>query len=347
MARYHFTMKWRGATLRVSVDQENITYDLISGSSLRFVHGVPGKRVHLHSGFGKLPAEPRWVIPRTSLSQVAQIDGVVLLSDCLFVNLLEYSYRSWYKTLETLFDTYRVLHNRPIPPLNPEEFIEKVVYQKEDGEIAFSGIHQILQSRGIYLELGTPEDAEIVETRYGLANAKVAEMTEMVIKSPPPVEPSLFRLLKDFVANGVALAVVSYSRSLKGLLLSNPQVARLFVASIDGEEAHDRKIKGQPHLDLYLRAAEKIHVNPSHCLVISHHLDRFYNAEELAKFRMFLDVEDPFVSSRCPVNPYPTLTAEQVSSCKRDNPVVCRIELAHVPSSVDEVEDIVGGREEA
>lgn len=344
MERYHFTIKWRGATLRVSVDQEAITYELISGASLRFVHGVPGERVHLHTGFGKSPATPRWSIPRTSQSQVAQIDGVVLLSDCLFDNLLEYSYRSWYKTLETLFDTYRVLHNRPIPPLNPEEFIEKVVYQKEDGEIAFSGIHQILQSRGIYLELGTPEDAEIVETRYGLANAKVAEMTEMVGKSPPRVEPSLFRLLKDFVDNGVALAVVSYSRSLKGLLSSNPQLARLFVAIIDGEEAHDRKIKGQPHLDLFLRAAEKIHVNPCHCLVISHHLDRCYNAEELAQFRMFLDIEDPFVSSRFPVNPYPSLTAQQVTACKRDNPVVCRIELSHVPSSVDDVEDIVDGR---
>lgn len=345
--RYHFTIKWRGATLRVSVDQERITYDLISGSSLRFVHGTPGVRVHLHTGFGKCDAKPQWSIPLTSQSQVAQIDGVVLLSDCLFDNLLEYSYRSWYKTLETLFDTYRVLHNRPIPPLNPEEFIEKVVYQKEDGEIAFSGIHQILQSRGIYLELGTPEDAEIVETRYGLANAKVAEMTEMVIRSPPPVEPNLFRLLKDFVDNGVALAVVSYSRSLKGLMSSNPQLARLFVASIDGEEAHDRRIKGQPHLDLFLRAAEKIHVNPSHCLVISHHLDRCYNAEELAEFRMFLDVEDPFVSSRFPVNPYPALTPAQMKACRRDTPVVCRIDLKHVPASVDEVEDIVDGRSSA
>ncbi|KPA82273.1 hypothetical protein ABB37_03381 [Leptomonas pyrrhocoris] len=344
MERYHFTVKWRGATLRVSVDQEQITYELISGSSLRFVHGMPGVRAHLHTGFGNTPANLRWSIPRTSHSQVAQIDGVVLLSDCLFHNVLEYSYRSWYKTLETLFDTYRVLHNRPIPPLNPEEFIEKVVYQKEDGEIAFSGIHQILQSRGIYLELGTPEDAEIVETRYGLANAKVAEMAEMVLRSPPPAVPSLFRLLKDFVDNGVALAVVSYTRSLKGLLSSNPQMARLFVASIDGEEAHDRKIKGQPHLDLYLRAAEKIHVNPSHCLVISHHLDRCYNAEELAKFRMFLDIEDPFVSSRVAVNPYPVLTPQQVQAGRRDNPVVCRIALAHVPSSVDEVEDIVDGR---
>ncbi|KPI90474.1 hypothetical protein ABL78_0404 [Leptomonas seymouri] len=347
MERYRFTIKWRGATLRVSVNQEQITYELISGVSLRFVHGVPGERVHLHTGFGKSPAKPQWSIPRTSQSQMAQIDGVVLLSDCLFENLLEYSYRSWYKTLETLFDTYRVLHNRPIPPLNPEEFIEKVVYQKEHGEIAFSGIHQILQSRGIYLELGTPEDAEIVETRYGLANAKVAEMTEMVMKSPPPVEPSLFRLLKDLVDNGVALAVVSYSRILKGLLASNPQLARLFVASIDGEEAHDRKIKGQPHLDLFLRAAEKIHVNPNRCLVISHHLDRYYSAEEMAKFRMFLDIEDPFVSTRFPVSPYPTLTSEQVLACKRDNPVVCRIELARVPFSVDELEDAVDGRHDA
>ncbi|KAK7200748.1 Glycosyl hydrolase family 65 [Novymonas esmeraldas] len=344
IARYSFTLKWRGAVLRVTVDRLHITYELLSGASLRFIHGSPGERIHLHTGFGRCPEATRLAMPRMSQSQVAQFDGVVLLSDCLFDNLLEYSYRSWYKTLETLFDTYRVLHNRPIPSLTPEEFIETVVYQREDGEIAFSGIHQILQRRGVYLELGTPEDAEIVETRYGLANAKVAEMTELMLKSPPPVNASLFRLLKGLVENGVALAVVSYSRTLKQLLASNPQLARLFVASIDGEEAHDRRIKGQPHLDLYTRAAEKIHVDTTRCLVVSHHLDRGFSATEMSQFRMFIDVEDPFVSSRFPSDPYPTLTPEESKEMGRDNPVVCRLELSRVPTSIDEVEDMVDGR---
>ncbi|CAC9538828.1 conserved hypothetical protein [Leishmania infantum JPCM5] len=342
--RYSFTIKWRGAVLRVLVDRANITYDLLAGASLRFIHGTPGERIHLHTGFGRCPETTHLAIPRTSQSQVAQFDGVVLLSDCLFDNLLEYSYRSWYKTLETLFDTYRVLHNRPIPSLTPEEFIEKVVYQHEDGEISFSGIDQILQRRGLCLELGTPEDAEIVETRYGLANAKLAEMTEMVVMSPPPVNAGLFRLLKGLVENGVALAVVSYSRTLKQLLASNPQLARLFVASIDGEEAYDWKIKGQPHLDLYMRAAEKIHVDINRCLVISHHLDRGFNAKEMSKFRMFIDVEDPFVSSRFLSSPYPSLTPEESKETGRDNPVVCRLELSRIPSSIDELEDMVDGR---
>lgn len=342
--RYSFSVKWRGAVLRVAVDRLNITYDLLSGSSLRFIHGAPGERIHLHTGFGRCPATTQLAILRTSQSQVAQFDGVVILCDCLFDNLLEYSYRSWYKTLETLFDTYRVLHNRAIPSLTPEEFIEKVVYQREDGEIAFSGIHQILQRRGVYLELGTPEDAEIVETRYGLANAKIAEMTEMFLKAPPSVNPGLFRLLKCLVENGVALAVVSYSRTLKQIMAANPQLARLFVASIDGGEAHDRRIMGQPHLDLYVRAADKIHVDTSRCLVISHHLDRGFDAEAMAQFRMFIDVEDPFVSTRFPSSPYPTLTPDQTKLTGHDNLVVCRMELSRIPTSIDEVEDIVDGR---
>ncbi|KAG5493958.1 hypothetical protein JKF63_01790 [Porcisia hertigi] len=342
--RYSFTIKWRGAVLRVSVDRMNITYDLLSGTSLRFIHGTPGQRIHLHTAFGLCPASTQLAIPRTSQSQAEKFDGVVLLSDCLFNNLLEYSYRSWYKTLETLFYTYRELHNQPIPSLTPEEFIEKVVYQREDGEIAFSGIHEILRSRGVNLELGTPEDAEIVETRHGLANAKLAEMTEMIFMSPPFVNAGLFKLLRGLVENGVALAVVSYNRALKLLLSLNPQLARLFVASIDGEEAHDWKIKGQPHLDLYTRAAEKIHVDPSRCLVISHHLDRGFDAKEMSRFRMFFDVEDPFVSSRFPSSPYPTLTPEESKETGRDNPVVCRIDLSRIPSSIDEVEDMVDGR---
>lgn len=341
---YHFMVTWRGSVLKVSVDCEHFTYDLVSGDSIRFIHGKPGQRIHLHSGFQRCEEVRHLVIPRPRLSHVAQFDGAVLLADCLFNNLLEYSYRSWFKTLETLFDTYRVLHNRPIPSLNPEEFIEKVVYQTEEREIAFSGIHEVLLSRGINLELGTPEDAEIVETRYGLANAKVAEMSEMLAKDPPQLNIDLLHLLCELVRNGVTLAIISYSRILKQLMTFNPPLAKLFVAMIDGEEAHDRRIKGRPHLDLYIRAAEKIHVDPSRCLAFSHHLDRGYTVDHFSQFRLFLDVEDPFVSSRFPPCDYPKLSDAQVAEMKRDNPVVCRLELQRIPTSIDEIEDLVDGR---
>lgn len=67
-------------------------------------------------------------------------------------------------------------------------------------------------------------------------------------------------MLKAMAKSGVALAIVTYSRSLRQLMQHYCDLASYFVAMIDGEEAHDRRIKGRPHLDLYVKAAEKIHV---------------------------------------------------------------------------------------
>ncbi|EPY21430.1 hypothetical protein STCU_08550 [Strigomonas culicis] len=343
VTRYCFTICWKGSTMQVSMDTEKLTYELVSGDSIRFIHGTDRHRIHLHTGFSRVEAKQRVSIPRISASRFTHFDGAVFLSDCLFHNLYEYNYVSWYRVLETLFDTYRNLQNRRIPPLNPEEFIEYVVYQKEKHEIAFSGIHNILLSRGINLELGTPDDAEIVETRYGLANAKVADMGELLEQNPPKMCVEMFQLMRRLLEGGVAMAVVTYSRSLKQLLMYSEEMRSLFMAYIDGEEAHDRHILARPHLDLYLRAAEKIHVHPSRCLVFSHHLDRDFEAENLAQFHMFLDLEDPFVSSRVPLRPYPTLDEKLIASLKRENPVVRRLHINNVPTTGDQLEDLLEG----
>ncbi|CAD2214989.1 kojibiose phosphorylase [Angomonas deanei] len=344
VASLRFSVCFRGCVLSVVLNEKELVYELKSGDSLRFIHGQQRLRVHLHTKYRRFEALSKMVIPRASFSLVSQFDGAVFLADSLFLNLYEYNYVSWYRVLETLFDTYRALQNKTIAPLSPHEFIQKVVYQTESSEIAFSGIHNILLSRGIDLELGTPDDAEIVETRYGLANAKLAEMTEMLEKDPPQINPELYHLLQSLETNKISMAIVTYSRSLKQLMSSDAHnLSRYFITHIDGEEAHDRHIKSRPHVDLYLRAAEKLHVVPERCLVFAHHLDRDYAAEEMARFRMFLDIEDPFVSSREELSAYPTLSEEYCEKHNRDNPVVCRLLLNKMPSTVNHLEDVVDG----
>lgn len=346
VSRYGFTVHWRGATLRTTVDSDHITFELIAGDSLRFIHARTQQRIHLHTGYRRVQAVQRCVIPRT-LSRTQQqrpFDGVIVMSECMFNSLLEYSYLAWLRTLERLFDSYRVLQNKHIPSLNPEEFIDKVVYQVEEGPIAFSGIDTVLRDRNIVLDLGTTDDAEIVETRHGLANAKVAEMAELLAQHTPQVNRVVVTMLRAIRSSGVAMASVTYSRNLRAILTNYPELADFFVAHVGGEEALERGIRGRPHLDLYLKAAEMMHVDPSRCIVISFHLDRGLCAAELARFRMFLDLEDPFVSSRVQPRPYPTLSDDDVAQHGRDNPVVSRLHLDRLPTTVDAMEDIVDCR---
>ncbi|KEG11289.1 glycosyl hydrolase [Trypanosoma grayi] len=338
-----FTVFWHGATMRTTIDTDKITYELISGDSLRFVHGN-GHRIHLHVGFRHCATKRQVSVPRLLCSRQGVFDGAVFLCESIFDDIMDINYVAWNNTLEALFENYRTLHLREIHPLTAEEFVEKVIYQAEHREIAFSGIHNVLLDRGIDIELGSPDDAEIVETRYGLANAKVAEMAEILSREMPRVSASMRTLLKDLADNGIALAVVTYSRSLKALMQYNPDVMPLFLASIDGEEAYDRHIKSRPHVDLFLRAAEKIHVDPSRCVVFSSHLDRGYKVNELARFCMFFDVEDPFVVGRVAPQPYPVIGAEEATeetAGRVGGPLILRLPMGGLPTTIDALEDML------
>lgn len=86
--RYSFTVRWRGAVLRTSLDNDQLVYELISGDSLRFIHGTSQHRIHLHTGFRRCQAVQRCTIPRHLSSPMREFDGAIIFSDCLFHNLL-------------------------------------------------------------------------------------------------------------------------------------------------------------------------------------------------------------------------------------------------------------------
>lgn len=337
-----FHISWKGARLRVSIHPDAVVYELVAGTSIRFLHGNPGSRIRLHTGFRSFNAALSVSIPRVNIHQEGVFEGAIVLLESVVHNILEYHYVSWHRTFERLFNTYRTLHNITIPPLNPEEFIEQIVYAREE-DTPFTGINHVLRARNIHLELGTPEDAEIVDTLYGLGNANLAEIMELFQQQPPTLNPDILLLLKNLSIGEVPLAVVSYNRNVKLLLELFPELSQVFITTIDGNEVFDAKLRGQPHIDIFLRAAKKIHVSPSRCLVISYHLDRGYDVNDLAQFFMFLDIEDPFVSSRVAPHPYPLLSPQEVEKHHRENPLICPIYLASVPKNIDELEDAIQG----
>ncbi|CBH10535.1 hypothetical protein, conserved [Trypanosoma brucei gambiense DAL972] len=338
-----FTLHWRGATLRTRVEKDCITYDLMAGDSIRFIH-ANRHRIHLHSGCRQSVARKQVAIPQPMSSMHGEFAGAIFLCETLFDSVMEMNFIAWGKTLESLYENYRALHLRHIPPLTAEEFVDKVIYQAEHREIAFSGIHNVLLDRGIDLPLGSPDDAEIVETRYGLANAKVAELEEMWSREAPCVNPAMRALLRDLEDNGIPLALVSYSRTLKTLMQYHPEEALRFLTAIDGDEAHERHIKSRPHLDIFVRAAEKIHVEPSRCLIFSSHIDSNFKVSELSYFRMVFDVEDPFAarvrgSKTCE---YPSMLRPAAADGDV-RPLVINLKRDKFPTTVDGLESILCG----
>ncbi|CUG91614.1 glycoside hydrolase, putative [Bodo saltans] len=291
----NFTVQWRGAVVRVAISSKEVIYELLRGASFRLIH-QDHTRVHLHEARANVfPEQRQVVIPRTLTQQMtAHFDGVIFTIESLVENLLDINFEAWSRVLNTYFENESHARGVHIKPFTIAEYIQVMVYQEETGSANFSGLQKVLASRDMNLELGNASDMELVVTRYGLANAKVEELRELLRERELRLVPGVLDLLMDLKSLGLRVALVSYTRSMYDALHQLPHaVSELFTTMIDGTEARGKRLRGRPHTDLFLRAAKKMHVPAERCIVCASQLDRGYKVEDLKEFLMFLDVEEP------------------------------------------------------
>jgi beta-phosphoglucomutase family hydrolase len=131
-----------------------------------------------------------------------------------------------------------------------------------DGKPRYDGVKSFLESRGIELPQGTPEDPPAAETVDGLGNRK----NELVLKliHEQGVEPydGSVRYVHAAIDAGMKRAVVSSSTNCKDVLHA-AGLDSLFDAIVDGVVADREHLKGKPAPDTYLAGARELGVEPS------------------------------------------------------------------------------------
>ncbi|MDQ6608013.1 MAG: beta-phosphoglucomutase family hydrolase [Actinomycetota bacterium] len=135
-----------------------------------------------------------------------------------------------------------------------------------DGMPRYDGVRTFLQSRGIELPEGTPDDPPDAETVDGLGNRK----NELVLKliheqGVEPYEGSV-RYVHAIAEAGLARAVVSSSANCHDVLRA-VGIEDLFDAVIDGEVAQREGLKGKPAPDTFLAGARAVGSPPAECAV--------------------------------------------------------------------------------
>jgi beta-phosphoglucomutase-like phosphatase (HAD superfamily) len=342
-----FTVQWRGAVVRVAISSKEVIYELLRGASFRLIHHQD-TRVHLHEARANVfPAQRQVVIPRTLTQQMtAHFDGVIFSIESLVENLLDINFEAWSRVLNVYFEEESHARGIRIEPFTIAEYIQVMVYQEETGSANFSGLQKVLASRDIILDLGSASDMELVVTRYGLANAKVEELRELLRQRELRLVPGVLDLLMDLKSLGLRIALVSYTRSMYDALHQLPHaVSELFTTMIDGTEAREKRLRGRPHTDLFLRAAKKMHVPPERCIVCATQLDRGYKVTDLKEFLMFLDVEEPRTSELRLQSSGSTLLSSssrvEAASSQGSSHYVMRIGRGQMPRSTAELEDAI------
>jgi beta-phosphoglucomutase family hydrolase len=147
-------------------------------------------------------------------------------------------------------------------PFDPHSDYDSYV----DGKPRLDGTRSFLESRGIHLPEGTPDDPPGTPTLYGLSNRKNDLVLAKIAAGGVQVYPGSVTYIKAVRAGGLKTAVVSASANTQQVLKS-AGIEGLFDVRIDGVVAKERGLRGKPAPDTFLAAAEALHVPAAHAVV--------------------------------------------------------------------------------
>jgi beta-phosphoglucomutase family hydrolase len=131
-----------------------------------------------------------------------------------------------------------------------------------DGKPRYDGVRSFLESRGISLPEGTPDDPPDAETVCGLGNRKNELVLELLRHDGVEAYPGSVRFVEAARDAGLRRAVVSSSANCQEVLRA-AGIEELFEQRIDGKVAAEEKLAGKPAPDTYLAGAKAVGVEPA------------------------------------------------------------------------------------
>src|SRR4051812_35544179 len=130
-----------------------------------------------------------------------------------------------------------------------------------DGKPRADGTASFLESRGIELPAGTPDDPPDAQTVNGLGNRKNEILQRRIRQDGVEVYPGSVRFVEAVRAMGLRTAVVSSSANTEQVL-DVTGIAHLFEARVDGVTARREQLPGKPAPDTFLAGARALDVAP-------------------------------------------------------------------------------------
>ncbi len=135
-----------------------------------------------------------------------------------------------------------------------------------DGRPRYEGTRGFLQSRGIDLPEGSPDDPPGALTVHGLSNQKNDLVLRLLREGGVEVYEGSVRYVQAVRDAGLRTAVVSSSANTAEVLEA-AGISHLFDARIDGIVAAERHLRGKPAPDTFLAGAAALGVGPESAAV--------------------------------------------------------------------------------
>ena len=193
---------------------------------------------------------------------LAALDAVIFDMDGVVTQTAVVHAAAW----KRLFDAYLAQRTaesgEAFLPFDDSDYLRYV-----DGKSRSDGVRSFLQSRGIRLPEGGPDDPPGYDTVSAMGNAKDSYFLEHVRQQGVRPYDSTVALVRDLRAAGKATGLVSASCNAAEVL-TVAGVADLFDARVDGVVAADMALPGKPDPAVFLEAARRLGAKPERAAVV-------------------------------------------------------------------------------
>ena len=136
-----------------------------------------------------------------------------------------------------------------------------------DGKPRYDGVQSFLESRGVHIPRGCPDDAPDRETACGLGNRKNIKFREVLERDGVQQYLSTVSLIRELKQQGVRIGVASSSKNCQ-FVLQAAGIEDLFETRIDGVVSAELGLNGKPQPDIFVKAAEQVSALPSESVVV-------------------------------------------------------------------------------
>jgi beta-phosphoglucomutase family hydrolase len=169
----------------------------------------------------------------------------------------------WKRTFDDFLQRRAQRTNEPFQPFDLQADYEDYV----DGKPRYDGVRSFLESRGLPLPHGDPDDPFDRETVCGLGNRKDELFGQALESEGVEVFPGSVAWIRQLRQAGIKTAVVSSSRHCLAVIQA-AGISHLFDARVDGQVADDLKLAGKPAPATFLQAAHLLGVQPQRAVVV-------------------------------------------------------------------------------
>jgi beta-phosphoglucomutase family hydrolase len=136
-----------------------------------------------------------------------------------------------------------------------------------DGRPRYKGVETFLQSRGIHIPFGTPEDEPQKETICGLGNRKNDFFNRLVEENGVGLYDSTLKLIEELRVQGVKVGLATSSKN-GDYVLKKAGIFHLFDTRVDGVVSARLGLRGKPEPDIFTTACANLGATPARSIVI-------------------------------------------------------------------------------